>query len=123
MDVRRWPARHQPRDGGVVDAVAARNVRQGLARLPPPDSLGNLERRELRFPAEPDAALHSTYASVAGAGLDQLPLELRQPDKDGEQQAAVLCSGVGSTICERFEHCAGLADRVEDIEQVPGTAR
>ena len=61
-------------------------------------------------------------ASLAGAGTDQLALELGQAPENGEQQAAMRRRGVGPGIPQRGAPGACARDGGEHVEQVAGAA-
>ena len=59
------------------------------------------------------------FPALTGTGGNQLTLELGKPPKDRQHEPAVRCRGVCPGIRQRLEAGPGLANRVEDIEQVP----
>ena len=61
--------------------------------------------------------------TVVRARTDELALEFGEAAEHGEHQPAVRRGRVRPCILQRLEAGTGLADRIEDIEQVAGRAR
>src|SRR6516165_9593284 len=66
-----------------------------------------------------NASRLGALATIARAGSDQFPLELRKATQDREHQPAMWGRGVGPGVSEALESRAGFGDRVEHVEQVP----
>src|SRR5437667_293094 len=96
----------------------AGNLGQRLAVRAATERHARLVGDQLRAPAEAYPAGLRAGASLAGAGANQLALELGQATDDGEQQAAVRGRGVGPGITERGEPGACARDGGERVEQV-----
>ena len=62
-------------------------------------------------------------AAFAGAGADQLALELGKAAEHGQHQAPVRRRGVRPCVAERAETGSGLRYRVEDVQEVAGRSR
>src|SRR5262245_17454650 len=75
-------------------------------------------RRELRRTPELHALGLRTRTAIASARLDQLALELGQAAKHSQHQSTVRRRGISPRIGERLEAGTGLADRIEDVEQI-----
>ena len=70
----------EPRNRAVADIVGAGDLAQWLAVLvAAPNRLALLVFGQFRFAAELDAARLGALVSFAGAGAEQIPLELGQP--------------------------------------------
>ena len=80
-------------------------------------------RRQFRLAAELDAARLGAGAAFAGAGADQIALELRQAAEHGQHKAAVRRRGVGPCVAERTESGLLAGDRRERVEKIAGRAR
>ena len=61
--------------------------------------------------------------TVTGAGEDQGPLELGNAAQHRDEKLAMRRGRVGPRIGQRLEGGAGLADGVEDVEQITRAAR
>jgi hypothetical protein len=66
---------------------------------------------------------HGAGAAFAGAGADQLALELGKPAKHGQDQAPVRRGGVRPCVAKRTEARAAPGDRRERVEQVARRSR
>ena len=66
-----------------ADIVGARDLAHGLALIAPANSFLLLVRGELRLAAEAFASRLGARPPFAGAGADQLALELGEASKDG----------------------------------------
>ena len=62
-------------------------------------------------------------AAFAGAGADQVALELRKPAKHGQHQAAVRRGRVRPYVGKGFEGRAAFRDLRQDVQQVAGGSR
>lgn len=81
-----------------------------------------LVRVEGRGTAQVPALRLGAGAALAGAGAYQISLELGEPSKNGQHQAAVRRGGVGPSVGERAESGSAFGDGVESVEQVAGRA-
>lgn len=78
---------------------------------------------QFRFSAKFDAMSLGTGAAFAGAGTDQVALELRQAAEHGEHKATVRRRGVGPCIAKRPEPGLLAGDRRKGIEKIACRAR
>ena len=76
-------------------------------------------RSELELSSKSDPSGFRPLSAFLSPGLDQLPLEFREPTKHSQHQPAVRGCRLGPGIRERPEASASLADCIEDIQQVP----
>jgi hypothetical protein len=65
-----------------------------------------------------NALRHGAAAAFAGAGADQLALELGEAAQDGQNQATVRRGGFPPCVGKRTESSGLVADRREGVEQV-----
>ena len=102
-----------------MDAVAFRDAGQGFAVLVAAlQGLGPLVWGELETAPHLHALGLGERAPLAGAGADQLALELGQSCEHRQHQAAVGSGGVGPCVGQRAERCPFGADLVEDVEKI-----
>jgi hypothetical protein len=89
------PQNSESRNRPSRHVVAAANLRKRvLALFTSPDRLFALVRCELRLATHLDAVRLGPFTAFAGAGADQLALELGKPAKHGQDQAPVRRGGV-----------------------------
>lgn len=79
-------------------------------------------RREGRLAPHPHALGLGAFAAFARARADQLALELGQPAKDGQHQAAMRRGGVGPCVAQGSESGPLAGDRRKGVEKVTGRA-
>src|ERR1700680_3563939 len=70
-----------------------------------------------------DAVRRGAGAAFAGAGADQLALELGKPAKHGQDQAPVRRGGVGPCVAKGTEARAALRDGGQRVKQVARRSR
>jgi len=98
--------------------------RPGLSRRSTLDGFVSLVFGQLWLAPELDAFGHGALAAVASALADQIPLELSDPGQQRRQKAALRAGSVPQRVSERPERRAGLADALDQIEQLArGTAK
>ena len=102
--------------------------RRAISRVGSPASrrlqrLFLLVRGELRRSPHVNAARLGALAAFAGAGADQLALELGKPAKHGEHKPPVRGRGVRPCVAKRAESGSGLRDRVERVQEVARRSR
>src|SRR5258706_14205271 len=107
----------QSRDGGMTHLIGAGDLGQQFPVRTTTERLALLVGGELRATAKSYAARFRTGASLAGAGADQLALELGQPPEDGEHQASMWGRGVGPRIPNGCEPGACAGDGGERVQQ------
>jgi hypothetical protein len=112
----------EPGNRRRADVVAAGDVGKCVALLTALDRLA-LVIGEFEWSAHFLASRHGPCSAFAGARPDQIALELRQPAKHGQHQAAVRCRGVGPCVAKGFETGVLGGDRRERVQQVAGGSR
>ena len=114
----------QPRNRRAADVVAPPNLRKRfLAAVPPQDRLRLLVVGQLEGTAKALALRLGAAAALAGAGLDKLPLELRQPAKHGQHQPPVCCGGVGPCVGNGAEARPLVGNGFQGVQQVERRTR
>src|SRR5262249_52783876 len=69
------------------------------------------------------AAGFGALPAVVCTGSDQFTLEFGQAAEHRDHQLAVRRGGIRPGVMKRTEAGTGLADRIDDVEQVAGRAR
>src|SRR5262249_56979135 len=113
----------QPANRRLRDAVRPGEIGLPSAIGEALHGLAALVGCELSWPTEFNATLFSTLAAFPRSGADEFALELRQAAEHGQHQPAGRGCRVCPTVLERLEAGAGLADRVQNVEQVSRRAR
>src|SRR5262245_44175190 len=115
--------RSQPADRRLAHAIAARQI--GLYR-----ALGEALDRFLALMGSERLRTSKTHAAGFGAlpavictRSDQFTLEFGQAAEHCDHQLAVRRGGIRPGVMKRTEAGTGLADRIDDVEQVAGRAR
>src|SRR5262249_12314851 len=113
----------QPADRRLAHGIAARQI--GLDR-----ALGEALDRFLALMGSERLRTSKTHAACFGAlpavvctRSDQFTLELGQAAEHCDHQLAVRRGGIRPGVMKRTEASTGLADRIDDVEQVAGRAR
>jgi hypothetical protein len=81
----------KPADRGWIDIVGSRYVGLAFAISKPLECLLPLERCQLRRPTETHPTGPRSLHALIGAGLDQVPLERRQPGVVISSPCGVAC--------------------------------
>jgi hypothetical protein len=109
----------EPRYHRDCHAVSLGDRCQGLAGGSALDGFRALVIGQLALAAELDAVRHRTFA---GPLADQLALEFGNAGEQGREQAALRARRVPQRIAKRSERGAGLADAIDQVEQLAGRA-
>src|SRR5262249_20115800 len=110
----------QPANGGLRNAIGAGQLCLRGALREALHGLTALMGCERRRATEAHALRLRAVAAGAGSGEDKLALELGQPAEHGWHETTVRRGRIGPGITQRLEGGTGLADRVQDVEQVAG---
>jgi hypothetical protein len=113
----------EPRNRARMDGVAAGDLGKRFAPVAAANRFAPLVRGELEGSAQALPARLGPRAAFAGAGADQLTLELRQPAEHGQHQTPMRGRRVGPCVGEGSKPGFLAGDRREGIEKVAGRAR
>src|SRR5262249_21162399 len=109
------PGSLQPRDGRLRNTIGSSQIGLCSAFRESLSGFLALVRGKFRRTAKTHPAGFGALPAVARASEDQFPFKLGETTQDREHQPAMRRCRVGPSVKERFEACAGLGDRVEDI--------
>src|SRR6516162_3966383 len=115
-------ARSQPRNHADINGIGLADLGQRLARRAPFDGFVALVFRELGPAAELDACLHGALAAVTGALPDEVALELGNCGQQRREKTSLRAGSIPERVAEAPEGCAGLADALDQVEQLAGAA-
>src|SRR5262245_16266026 len=115
--------RSQPADRRLAHAIAARQIGLYRALGEALDRFLALMGSERLWTSKTHAASFGALPAVICTRSDQFTLELGQAAEHRDHQLAVRRGGIRPGVMKRTEASTGLADRIDDVEQVAGRAR
>src|SRR5262249_62021114 len=112
-----------PVDRRWAHAIAARQLGLHSALSEPLDGFLALMGSERLRTSKTHAAGFGALPAVVRTRSDQLALEFGQAAEHRDHQLAVRRGRIRPEVMKRTEAGTGLADRIDDVEQVPRRAR
>jgi hypothetical protein len=121
----RAPARCSTVPSGTNAASRGSRLKLTVVRRNRAGHLRLCDRCDVSFSLRPKRTplACARVAPFIGPGLDQLPLEFRQPTKHSQHQPPMRRGGVRPGIRVRVEPRAFLRDRSEHVQQIPRATR